>query len=114
MKVSELTDRQLDYWVAKSRGWINYPNDSKELGSIWHIEPDKAPFGEIIPVDKHTPSTNWIHCGELIEKYRLYLNPSPHGWIAIARGKHYLADTPHRAVCMAVIASVYGDEITLC
>lgn len=40
----ELTDEFIDS-IARSRGWVDYPNDSVEHGSIWHCDKDKAPFG---------------------------------------------------------------------
>lgn len=31
--------------LGRNRGWVDYPTDSIEQGSVWHCDPEKAPFG---------------------------------------------------------------------
>ena len=42
-----LTDSYIDR-IARNRGYIDYQSDSVEAGSVWHTNPETAPFGGII------------------------------------------------------------------
>lgn len=39
-----MNDRELLELAAKAQGWFDYPTDSIEQGSYWHIDREKAPF----------------------------------------------------------------------
>jgi hypothetical protein len=124
MKVSELTNEQLDYYCGKINEW-------EHIGSCQWFSNPKTPEEKFVPC--YRPSTNWQQAGGLVEKYRIvteydhdnFLDNDP-CWYAFVydldkpiagyRGSYEEksrseADTPCRAICMAVIASVYGDEI---
>lgn len=127
MKTSELTGTQLDRWVAKARG-LAYANDSVEHGTVWHFNPDTAPFGEFMNVKDYTPSTNGAQCFELLTIAEL--NPEREVWwntegneISWTGGYevHYLhyamagitsGPTLNIAICRAFVASVYGEEVS--
>ncbi len=115
MKVSELEGAELDYWAAKAQGWINYPDDSREQGTVWHLNPKEAPFGKIMAVKEYTPSTNWEQCGELIEQFNMDLGGGPEYWVASV-GEDFFGDktslTPRIAICRAVVASVFGEKVS--
>lgn len=40
-----MTDNELIDLAARAQGWIDYPNDSVEHGSHWHLDAARAPFG---------------------------------------------------------------------
>ncbi len=103
--ITELTDEELDYWVAKAQGWelINY-------GSCWKSEQ----FTHTITRVSYHPTSNWQQAGELIEKFDCSLEyyNSCNCWGATARSSDMeVADTPQRAICLAVVASKYGEEV---
>jgi hypothetical protein len=68
IKTSELIGPALDYAVGKAQGWVNYPTDSVERGSIWHLNPDTAPFGETLRVSYFHPSTDREQGYEIVER----------------------------------------------
>lgn len=43
--MNNLTDNELVDLAARAQGWIDYPNDSVEQGSGWHLDAARAPFG---------------------------------------------------------------------
>ncbi len=65
--VELLSGPALDWAVAKSFGWVDYPSDSIEQGAYWHTEASKAPFGARFPKDEWKPSSNWSQGGQIIE-----------------------------------------------
>lgn len=50
---------------ARSLGWIDYPTDSIEQGSVWHLDPDKAPFGRCLDKWHYNPLDNTFEAIEL-------------------------------------------------
>jgi len=118
MKVSELEGQALDYWTAKAQGWRKARHDNPAIFcSIWN--------GNRTPVKEYTPSTNWQQAGELVDKYNLIIQPlleKIHIWGASKVYDWDMNDdpmyewvqkgpTPQIAICRAVVASVYGEEI---
>ena len=104
--VATLTGKDLDYWVARAQGW-----DCDEYGN-WYE--DYVGGAEI--VYDYTPSTNWQQCGELIIRFRVYLDHLISGkWRAQSLLKlgtnSAKGSTPQEAICRAVVASVYGDTV---
>ena len=105
MKTSELTGAALDWAVAKCEG-----NDG-----VWYAS-DKD------PVD-FTPSTNWAHGGEIIEREWLDVTPWPNEsdedrrWQCVQYDTHgYVSSfgfTPLVAAMRCYVASQLGDEIEL-
>jgi len=109
MKVSNMTNEQLDHWVAKAQGW-KYRDLSNPL---WLGE---MPNGGIEASD-YSPTTNWEQCGELIEKYQIGLIVPETHWVAelfkTGKPKVYAeAQNPRTAICRAVVASVFGEEVS--
>lgn len=56
MPLSNLKAEQLNDLSARAMGWIDYPEDSVERGTIWHCDPKKAPFDTIVPKDNWHPT----------------------------------------------------------
>lgn len=72
--VSTASGEVLDYLVAKAEGWINYPSDSIEQGSVWRMEPSKVPFGRVMGVRDFHPSTSWSQAGLIITSNRISIH----------------------------------------
>lgn len=109
MKVSELGREALNRWTAKAQGW------KLDCTGRW-LDDDQFKAWKI----DYTPSTNWQQAGELVEKYEISLGK--HGSLEIwaadlnphnigTLGKNWHGPTPQIAICRAVVASVYGDEV---
>jgi hypothetical protein len=101
MLVSELKGDDLAYWAAKAQGWTEKRNGWLDKSGEWH--------------DKHfwAPHLNWHQCGGLIEKYSISITPCTDGWYAECGVSHADAygDTPQEAVCRAVVADMFGEEV---
>lgn len=116
MKVSELHDVKLDYWVAKVIGEsvVEHP-----IQGGWTIRQDEEWPMAYFPLPEY--SSDWSQCGPLIEKYKVTLEPgagwfcSPDKWLARIvddRGETgIIAETPQIAICRCIVASKYGDEV---
>jgi len=107
-KITDLTDQQLCHLCATAQGWRvhnkAYVTDSLEMGNLL--------------IDHYDPINNWQQAGELVEKYGLWLVKRYTGlWDCGNESDREIdcirikADTPQRAICLAVVASVYGDEV---
>lgn len=75
IKISEATELQLNWLVAKALRYTDYPEDSLEHGLIWYIDPDKTPFGRIVEKRYFKPATDWSQGGPIIERERI--DPDP-------------------------------------
>lgn len=131
MKTSELIDQALNYAVAKAQKWVDYPTDSIEHGTVWHCDPDKAPFGRIMQKRDFSPSTDWAQGGPIIERGLIQVNVKrligtsesgaeidiPDGWQAHKSGRYwqtsavYYGPTPLIAAMRCYVASKLGDEV---
>ena len=118
MKVSNLTaGKQLDSLVAMAREWERYGIDQWKIPSL-----DEAPVGTIRQpnlVADYQPSTNGAQAFELIEEFNILLVPlADEGrytgeWEANI-GESYNSSwgySPAEAICKAVCAAKWGDEI---
>lgn len=121
VKTSELIGAALDFAVATANGWIRFESDSIECGKYWHMEPAKAPYGEVIYIGDYRPSTDWSQGGPLIFSHEITIYPPRHltkkaeGWgaqfyvvndLKILRG-----ETPLIAACRAIVAAKLGDTV---
>jgi hypothetical protein len=46
--INGLSDDQINDYCGRAQGWVDYPNDSVEVGRVWHLEKDKTPFGKVL------------------------------------------------------------------
>ena len=46
--MNNTTIDDLRYWAGKAMGWVDYPEDSIERGTVWHQDAKRAPFGRIL------------------------------------------------------------------
>ena len=116
MKVSELTDGALDYWVGRCNG------DDKEylLSEVGH---ECLVRTGAITAERYSPSTNWAQGGPIIERERITLGD--HGeqdaalWVAAKNGpthinsfqSYYIGQTPLIAAMRCFVASSFGDAV---
>lgn len=115
MKVAELSGDQLNHWVAKALGWVNYPNDSAERGEIYYTNPTKAPFGPYLRRSDWKPSSSWGQGGPLIEQERIGVNPTPDGrWVALSTIPFSIyqgGETPLVAAMRVIVFDKFGEEV---
>lgn len=122
MKVSELEGEKLNEWVGRALGWVDYPEDSIERGSVWHFGRDRAPFGRILNKRDWDPSRNISQCWPLIDKYGLCVRPHVTvdgiitDWAAewkfpMKERAGQVGKTGLIAACRAIVMSVYGEEV---
>lgn len=109
-----MTDDEINRKVAEIEGWN--PNLSDHPYACWWFRGNERHSGGPPPY-----VTGWVWCGPLIGKYNIavsnhaygnaaLLSPGPEGWVAHScPGDPALlikaADTPQRAICLAVIAA---------
>lgn len=71
-----LTEEQLLEYSARAMGWIDYPTDSIEQGSKWHLDPSKAPFGRAMFKSEWNPLKDYSQCFWLETQLRLSIKIS--------------------------------------
>ena len=112
-KITALTDEQINYWVAKAQGWDEIEQHGFSNEDVWLHGSDY-----VMNVSDYTPTTNSAQAWDLMIKYELLVgkmhNEERYGAKSLTTqniNDISFADTPQKAVCLAVIASVYGEEI---
>lgn len=60
-----MNDREITDLAGKAMGWVDYPTDSVEQGSIWHLDKQKAPFGRILSKRDWTPLTSILQAMDI-------------------------------------------------
>lgn len=108
-KVADLTGPELDYFVAKARGWeeekIPHPKGGKCTG--WRFDGNNW-----IDVKDYTPHNNGAQWSELIEKFGVGLRLWNRSWKAqVFLSKQMEGSTAGIAVCRAVVASKFGEYV---
>lgn len=104
-----MTDEEINRKVAGIEGW-RYRNDGQ-----WWQRPGKSAGHDFYVSFLPPPyATDWAWCGPLVEKYGVDVfenldDAEPGLWAADATdGALGYADTPQRAICLAVIAAHEG------
>lgn len=113
VKTAELSGVQLDYAVAMS---VDHPVKVIS-GDVCSMHEDG---NEWMPYEYFKPSTDWSHCGELVNPHEVAFAPHPVGrlWRACAlkapiNNVIEEGETPQIAICRAVVASKLGDEVDI-
>ncbi len=117
MKTSELTGKDLDHWVAKARGWkLRFDEDECgfTLGSESWYSNDQC----ICLKEKYSPTTNDAQAFELMVKFKIF--PNYCNYRSQYSGCYYSHGSPRyiyaadlrTALCRAVVASEFGDEVS--
>lgn len=112
VKTAELTGAALDWAVAKAEGMpaLIYPTDPHYV----YIDMPGRGCGP------YMPSHAWFEGGPLIEKYKLDIGAPMENqngpWNAATEWAHplgYKGDTPLIAACRAIVASVFGETVSV-
>lgn len=102
--IEHLSDKQLIDMCGYAQGWTDYPSDSVEHGTIWHLDKDRAPFGRIL--DKR----DWNPLDDDREAFRLGVNfglemrgqSSPNQVFIEATGEHTVIQRIDGDACKAM------------
>src|SRR5687768_4216386 len=117
MKISELEDAKLDYWVAKIMG----RSDGRDWGIVWNPEECLIYDGE--DEIKYSPSTDWSQGGPIIERFGIdtvvqmesaggIVAEEQRVWGACRDGwVEYWGPTPLIAAMRCFVASKFGEEV---
>lgn len=113
IKTSELVRPALDWAVAQAVG------RSVHVAGIWLINGVPVPQLRLTDLDYWNPSTDWNQGGPLLEAYKLDLGAPMESqqdgvWTANTEWGHplgYSGPTVLIAACLAIVASVLGDEV---
>jgi Protein of unknown function (DUF2591) len=102
IKISEATNRQIDWLAAKCEGVELFP---------WRMYGGKS-----VPTDYsadfYSPSTDWAQGGPIIEREVIDLiNICPGMWRAISVGRWFNGPTPLIAAMRCYVASKLGDKV---
>jgi hypothetical protein len=114
IKLSETTPIQIDYLVAKCKGFG--PDQYMRNIDIRYNVAGKVSC-LLVPIDRTytywAPSTNWSQGGPIIERERIAIKENEYGWwfARIARGKWVRGKTPMIAAMRCLVASQLGDQI---
>jgi hypothetical protein len=130
MKVSDLSGRDLDYWVARAEGYefIDIPPDARGENACRVLAPpgilksgwQPAPLGKYGHMLKPW-SSSWEHGGPIIERKRIVIDLGLDDWFASIKrlgvfyydegefGQHGV--TPLIAAMRAYVTSKFGDEV---
>jgi hypothetical protein len=109
IKVSEATNAQLDWLVAKIEGddavWYDKRGRAYER-SNWDVDP------------LYKPTTNWSQMGPIIEREEIAIVPMAEGWEAQFEPSDSQSDTflaygptPLIAAARCYVASKLGEEV---
>lgn len=106
MKVSELTEHQLDQWVAHTRELEIFTAED----GLWYYHP-----GHNLPPRRWNPTRYWSQGGPLIEQYHIDLNWDTEGsqqWSA-SIDPDILAEgtTALEAAMRACVTMRFGEEV---
>lgn len=132
MKVSELEDWELDYWVAKLEAPLRNAEILALSGRVWLVWPNNPPVMQFgcendDPSMDFNPSNDWETGGPIIERERIELRESRPDrcekdvWIALAKDRRNMplrltvhagyGPTPLIAAMRAYVASKFGGEV---
>lgn len=114
MTETEMLDR-----AARAQGWIDFPSDSVEMGSRWHMDAQRAPFGPAMNKSAWRPFTNLHAAFELALALRITIDMRNftvlckrwEGSAYVDRVIEYYADhaVESLAVCRAIVRCAAGD-----
>lgn len=112
VKVSEISGSALDWAVGLCMGW-EY-RKCRNLTCMGWYDGNQENFR----CDSWRPSTEWSHCGKLIELHKVMLcYPTEDGdpWEASCMfdPEWSYGETPQIAACRAIVASKFGDTVSV-
>jgi hypothetical protein len=116
-RIEDLTNEQLDEWVARAQGWRWL-----DLCGWYSIDEAGHKRGKGIP-GAYTPTTNPAQWAELMQLFKvdvLHNEYDTQAWACVSLAGEDIDDPidcfantgeEGKAICRAVIASVYGDSV---
>lgn len=105
IRVSELTDEKLAEWAARAQGWVKY-----KQGIMWWQESEEADHF-IWTMQDYRPDINVEQAMELAKKFGLVVYFAINSVSDGRGGKLYQNNAIEIAICHAVVASVFGEEV---
>jgi len=115
-RVADLTGAELNYWVARANGIAAQDLEIRDVPRTdWKICVYTAPpiHGWMYKPQRVVAySTDWDQGGPLIEKHRIMIFPEMGRWSSTLNGIPCVGDTALIAAMRALVASIYGDEVT--
>ena len=106
-----MEDSEINKRVAEIEGLNPLDRPGRCIIPDWFLRADKTVGdGDLILGCLYEPATDWAWCGPLVEKYQVTLDSCPScGWLASTpETDDMAADTPQRAICLAVLAAHEG------
>lgn len=108
-----MTNEEINLKMAEIEGWGFTDGGRTAYGWHWArcVDTPTGKTMERFHGENPPPyATDWQWCGPLVEKYRVHIEPISGGmWEATLEttlpGYGEIADTPQRAICLAVIAA---------
>lgn len=113
-KVSEATDRQLD-WLAAKCEWTDRPTISKSGCRVSVLVAAGTDPSDPALRFFYEPSTNWDQGGPIIEREHIHLRHRINEWAASKTKGPFVAfgPTPLIAAIRCYVASKLGDEVEI-
>jgi len=112
-QIKDLTDDEINYWVAKAQGFVFREGNGFSNPAMWMLGDD-----EQYEIRNYKPVSNWSQAGELLEKFLMDVRISEskinmYRPVSEPWNYHYIiSDRDYKkAICLAVIVSIYGEEI---
>ncbi len=107
-----LTDDEINKRVADLQGWVFIPPDEGHYGKMTYPKWRHSQGAEYVSENPPAYATDWAWCGPLVEKCGLEvgIRRKTGAWSATTLGVWEEADTPQRAICLAVIAAHAGSH----
>jgi len=113
IKVSEATNIQLDWMVAKCEGRTvtNYHGGAVWVKGRHEFFPSEDLEGYDFVFSAHC---SWEIAGEIIEKHRIEIKPVYSGWVAFLGHTCFaLGENPRIAAMRCFVSSKLGDEVEI-
>ena len=116
--IKDMTDEQLNEWAARAQGWTKQESNSVTNEGRLEWVGTKGEYKFF--TDVYNPVTNGQQAMDLVVKFRLELTIGEEDWWArkcwhprAEKPKSYAGSTPNKAIVRAVIASKYGEYVTI-
>jgi len=116
-QIKNLTDAEINYWVAKAQGYEGkFKTGHTLFGKSYYSDNG-------VWIRRYEPVVNWVQCGALINDFKPYMICDDGVWEVQMYDRYsnkegnFLDVHENRstnlkkAICLAVIISVYGEEV---
>ena len=121
MKLQDLTDEQLCYLAAKGQGWTLHDTDGlRKDETLWFWKGAPRTTKGSLQVKHYDPINNGQQAMDLLREFQINLRKDGKAWKWVAftptadwkpEENRAVANTPEKAIVLAFVASVYGEDI---